>query len=113
MKLTPSSTARRSTRLAASRSGGGPQIPSPVMRIAPKPSRFTSTSPPRETVPAAAASLSFTGERSAFARLVRKREPHVSAGDRDEGPALRFAAVKRRQHHVGDRDEVELAAVQV
>src|SRR4051812_26122414 len=41
MRLTPSSIARRSTCLATSRSGGSPQTPFPVMRIAPKPSRRT------------------------------------------------------------------------
>src|SRR5687767_12790390 len=46
MKLTPSSTARRNTVLAASRSGGSPQIPRPVTRIAPKPRRLTVRSPP-------------------------------------------------------------------
>src|SRR3954447_25462738 len=46
-----SSSTRRSTRLASSGSSGGPQIPSPVMRIAPKPKRFTSRSPPRVNVP--------------------------------------------------------------
>src|SRR5438067_770996 len=50
MKLTPSSTARRKTFLAFSRSGGQPQIPSPVSRIAPKPSRLTKTSPPNKNV---------------------------------------------------------------
>src|SRR5215470_6593173 len=37
MRLTPSSTARRSTARAAARSLGSPQMPSPVIRIAPKP----------------------------------------------------------------------------
>src|SRR5206468_9049819 len=50
MKLTPSSTARRKTFFAFSRSGGQPQIPSPVRRIAPKPSRLTSISPPSKNV---------------------------------------------------------------
>src|SRR6266536_394524 len=50
MKLTPSSTARRKTFFAFSRSGGQPQIPSPVNRIAPKPSRLTNRSPPNENV---------------------------------------------------------------
>src|ERR1043166_6066281 len=50
MKLTPRSTARRKTFLAFSRSGGQPQIPSPVMRIAPKPSRFTDRSAPNKNV---------------------------------------------------------------
>jgi hypothetical protein len=44
MKLTPSSTARRSTARAWFRSGGSPQIPRPAMRIAPKP-KFTVMSP--------------------------------------------------------------------
>src|SRR4029453_2652099 len=50
MKLTPSSTARRKTFFAFSRSGGQPQIPSPVKRIAPKPSRLTKRSPPNSNV---------------------------------------------------------------
>src|SRR5438034_3330933 len=50
MKLTPSSTARRKTFFAFSRSGGQPQIPSPVSRIAPKPSRLTKRSPPNKNV---------------------------------------------------------------
>ena len=48
-------TARRSASLARSRSGGSPQIPGPVIRIAPKPSRFTVRSPPTSILPAAAA----------------------------------------------------------
>src|SRR5437762_10744660 len=50
MKSTPSSTARRKTFFAFSRSGGQPQIPSPVKRIAPKPSRLTNRSPPNWNV---------------------------------------------------------------
>src|SRR6266508_45421 len=50
MKLTPSSRARRKTFFAPSRSGGQPQIPSPVNRIAPKPSRLTNRSPPSRNV---------------------------------------------------------------
>src|SRR5205823_5575019 len=50
MKLTPSSTARRKTFFAFSRSGGQPQIPSPVRRIAPNPSRLTKRSPPNSNV---------------------------------------------------------------
>src|SRR3954468_1904294 len=41
MRSTPSSTARRSTRTHSARSAGSPQIPGPVRRIAPKPSRCT------------------------------------------------------------------------
>src|SRR5713226_113279 len=55
MKLMPSSRTRRSTRLHSSRSAGSPQIPSPVMRIAPKPKRLTGRSPPMSMVPASAA----------------------------------------------------------
>src|SRR6266478_1971333 len=50
MKLTPSLTARRKTFFAFSRSGGQPQIPSPVNRIAPNPSRLTNRSPPNKNV---------------------------------------------------------------
>src|SRR5262245_61075147 len=50
MKLTPSSVARRRTASAAAGSLGGPQIPSPVMRMAPKPRRRTASSPPSKTL---------------------------------------------------------------
>src|SRR5215469_2493949 len=52
MKLTSSSTARRSTATAPFRSSGGPQMPSPVRRIAPKPRRCTDNLPPNEILPA-------------------------------------------------------------
>src|SRR4029453_7012520 len=52
MKLTPSSIARRNTAFASSRSAGGPQMPSPVIRMAPKPRRLTVRSPPTSIVPA-------------------------------------------------------------
>ena len=55
MKSTPSSAARRSTAIASSRSGGLPQIPGPVIRIAPKPSRVTGSPPPIENTPLDAA----------------------------------------------------------
>src|SRR4030081_1598467 len=57
MKLTPSSMARRRPAIAAPGSLGGPQIPSPVIRMAPKPSRLTVSSPPSETEPLAAADV--------------------------------------------------------
>src|SRR5713226_117393 len=59
MKLTSSSTARRRTANAALRSFGGPQMPSPVRRMAPKPRRCTEISPPSETSPATLAESSF------------------------------------------------------
>src|SRR6476469_6119474 len=46
IRFAPSSTARRRTLSAFSRSGGQPQIPSPVRRIAPNPSRLIGRSPP-------------------------------------------------------------------
>src|SRR5689334_16491792 len=51
MKLMPSSRVRASTRLHSSTSAGGPQIPGPVSRMAPKPSRLTDRSPPIANVP--------------------------------------------------------------
>src|ERR1035441_7585409 len=49
MKFTPSATARRSSAIAPSAPSagaiGGPQIPGPVIRIAPKPRRSTAKSP--------------------------------------------------------------------
>src|ERR1700688_2743399 len=59
MKLTPSSTALRRTANALLRSFGGPQMPSPVRRIAPKPRRCTEISPPSDTFPATLAESSF------------------------------------------------------
>src|ERR1700758_1994465 len=55
MKLTFNSTARRRTLFASSRSGGSPQIPLPVIRMAPNPRRLTVRSPPTSRVPAASA----------------------------------------------------------
>src|SRR5579872_955280 len=52
MASTPSSTARRSTAIASSRSFGQPQTPGPVIRIAPNPSRCT-VRPERLNVPEA------------------------------------------------------------
>src|ERR1700743_3892574 len=55
MKSTPSSTARRSTLRASSRSFGSPQMPGPVNRMAPYPSRLMVRSPPIAQLPAACA----------------------------------------------------------
>src|SRR5215472_17320713 len=59
MKLTPSPTARRRTATASVRFLGGPQMPSPVRRIAPNPRRCTEISPPSETLPPKLADISF------------------------------------------------------
>src|SRR4051812_783833 len=55
MKSMPSWGSRFRTAIALSWSGGSPQIPSPVMRIAPYPRRVTSRSPPILKVPDAVA----------------------------------------------------------
>src|ERR1700728_180004 len=55
MKLTSRATAWLSVALARSRSGGSPQMPWPVIRMAPKPSRLTVRSPPMPIVPAVVA----------------------------------------------------------
>src|ERR1700745_4107302 len=59
MKLTPNSMARRRTAIAAAGSFGGPQIPSPVRRMAPKPRRLTVSSPPSVIFPLLAADKIF------------------------------------------------------
>src|SRR3982074_351170 len=59
MKLTSRSTARGRTASAPVLSFGGPQRPSPVRRIAPKPRRWTEISPPSEIFPAKLAEISF------------------------------------------------------
>src|SRR5882672_3143139 len=55
MRLTPRSTARRSTRTASSGSRGSPHTPAPVSCIEPNPRRLTLSSPPMVKVPAAPA----------------------------------------------------------
>src|SRR5579863_2088086 len=45
MSSTPRSTTRRSSAIAAARSGGSPHTPGPVTRMAPKPMRPTVMSP--------------------------------------------------------------------
>src|SRR5664279_1788938 len=55
MKLMPRFGRRRSVRFASSGSSGSPQMPAPVTRMAPKPSRLTTRSPPMVNEPAAAA----------------------------------------------------------
>src|SRR5215469_13881949 len=80
MKLTPSSTTRRSVVLARSRSGGSPQMPEPVIRMAPKPSRRTVRSPPISMVPAAAASIA----------LVMVNLPEISPLQSPSPPTLSY-----------------------
>src|SRR6266436_4012052 len=72
MKLTPSSTARLTTRMASLRSAGSPQIPLPVSRIVPSPSRATRKSSPISNSPLRrAVSFSrFADASIAFPRLL-------------------------------------------
>ena len=53
MKSTPRSAARRSTRIASPRSAGSPQMPEPVICMAPYPRRATATLPPIANTPLA------------------------------------------------------------
>src|SRR5271166_6926094 len=73
MKSTPRSGSRRS---ASARSLGGPQIPRPTMRIAPKPRRLTSNAPPMRKRPDSNALIMANprecGSRSGPARLGRR-----------------------------------------
>src|SRR5207248_10836428 len=75
------------TLFAFSRSGGQPQIPSPISRIAPKPSRLTNRSPPNlnvESPACAAAARSFDKSPvrtpAALAEITCKKVPHLIAG---------------------------------
>src|SRR5438105_9696086 len=55
MRLIPNSTARCRTAIASEWLAGSPQMPAPVSRIVPKPSRRTGMSPPIKNVPLASA----------------------------------------------------------
>src|SRR4051812_25238145 len=87
MKSTPSSGSRFSTRRASSTSSGMPQTPLPVIRMAPKPRRQTSRSPPILNRPAGAAlnsAILFSFQ--------------VSGGDDRTGEVA--DAVDARHHHI-------------
>src|ERR1051326_2730431 len=75
IKFAPSSTARFKILRAFSRSGGQPQIPSPVRRIAPNPSRLTGKSPPMLSVEV---SLGDVADKSIAALLAKTAAPPVS-----------------------------------
>src|SRR5919202_4085972 len=64
MKSMSSSRTRRRTARAWAGSSGGPQIPRPVMRMAPKPRRVTSMSPPMANEPDAEAVIDMTASVS-------------------------------------------------
>src|SRR3982751_3737517 len=61
------SIARRSTASASRRSAGGPQMPFPVIRIAPNLRRCTGISPPSSKIPLSAASRVYVAMGSSFA----------------------------------------------
>src|SRR5271155_355169 len=87
MKFTPSSTARRNTRTASSRSAGGPHTPLPVRRMAPKPSRLTVRSPPSVNVPDAWAT-EFCAVTFTTVRRKRLRAPRAWQAERVDLAAL-------------------------
>src|SRR5919204_4324513 len=118
MKLIASSTARRRTALAPWGSAGGPQIPGPVIRIAPNPRRRTSSSPPSSKVPAADAWVLSSGiplrlPGLLFLLFVGEGQLDVGSGDGNEGARLGRAAVQGLELRVDEGDEIEVAAVQV
>ena len=90
IRSTPSSTARRSTRSAFSRSSGQPRIFGPVTRIAPNPSRRTSRSPPIRIV---------AGTRPAHQRT-RPRRPRPGS-DPGHGREVRRRARAHRGVDLG------------
>ena len=91
IKFAPSSTARRRTLRAFSLSGGQPQIPSPVSRIAPNPSRLTDKSPPMLKVglsPAEAAAKSVAALPAKSALRLRAWHEGITGGS---GPLRQLA----------------------
>src|SRR5271155_5834607 len=88
MKSTPRAGRRRKVFSASARSAGGPQIPRPTMRIAPKPRRLTSKAPPMRKRPDSSALVTvglrgFHAERSGPAGQRRHRgqyRSNVAAG---------------------------------
>src|ERR1700759_1350071 len=85
MKLTPSSTTRRSVAMAWSRLGGSPQIPGPGIRMAPNPGRLTVRSPPTSMVPAAAAVGCASTRYLLLVTVSLSRLPPVRARGEDGG----------------------------
>src|SRR3954454_25395342 len=93
-------------------SAGGPVIPGPVRRIAPKPRRLTSRSPPRRNVPAApaVADIRFSEDRQVALELPR-RDLHavvlpLLALDLDV--AVEHVLAERAQHELGLGRQLDL-----
>src|SRR5207245_9969212 len=95
MKLTPSSTARRRTAIAAAGFLGGPQIPSPVIRMAPKPRRWIVSSPRSEIVPLQAADKVFISTVFSFF-FILFRTPVLLLARSDRCHCLRTSACRDR-----------------
>src|SRR5487761_770308 len=95
IKVTPRRTARCNTRTAVATSGGSPQTPRPVTRIAPKPRRLTLRSAPSTMCPAAAAfMLAFMGTSA-----LRASKSHA---ERDRIPRLDRRSAYRQPRRAGD-----------
>src|ERR1700722_14298290 len=77
--------ARRKTRIASSSFAGGPQIPRPVSRIAPKPRRRTFKSPPIVSVPSGK-SISKTPVQNGrdFEAIVRRSDERANISGASE-----------------------------
>src|SRR5258708_8538031 len=106
MKSMPSSSARRSTAIAAPWLRGSPQIPAPVRRMAPKASRWIVRSPSRN-VPLAAAEGGVV--MGVMTQVTAGERPGVrAAGARVLSPLDGSAKVPQ-----GDDDERERSVHQV
>src|SRR3954447_14495270 len=116
MWLTPSSMARRSTPIAASRSGVGPNTPGPGSCIAPKPTRRTARPASGKVSPRPGTSLAGRsqvldvpiGRRAGGALELIGVGGEVTAGVQLEPLGL-AGPVERRQREIGGTDRVVVA----
>ena len=70
IRLIPNSIARRRTAIASEWSAGSPQMPAPVSRIVPNPSRRTGMSPPIKNIPLASAGRALDGREDCAVALI-------------------------------------------
>src|SRR5690349_2660030 len=116
MWLTSSSTARRRTARAVSSSAGRPVMPGPVRRMAPKPRRRTSRSPPMRKEPDAVA----VGMAAALPSEDRQVALELPSGHLDAvvlpllaldlDVAVEHVLAERAQHELGLRGELDRLA---
>src|SRR2546430_7403578 len=114
MKVTPRSTACRSTRMDSSWSRGGPQTPGPGSCMVPKPSRLIVVVAPRSKVSGGAAVEVLTLSSSRAPVLAGLRERDLAHIDRDdERLGERLAVWRSRKDLVlgGDHDAGHLRVV--